>query len=250
MIPAYLWLTAPYMERIFDEQQWPEELRRDAPFFIEARCLTARWKPDLSGLEFVSGGPIRLRGGYTNAGTCGSDEAAAAYLDDQRWFAILRTSTSHVAEFERRGIPLVRMSAVTTDGGASWHSDGPLRFDDGAHVYSPSAWSVFVRSSRSGKWYWIGNILSEPTYGKCDPRYPLQIVELDPATLRLKRATVTVIDDRAPDDDKWVRLSNFRVYEERGTGDLILLLRKAYCEFAPPGLPTPNYRYRIHLPGP
>ena len=48
--------------------------------------------------------------------------------------------------------------------------------------------------------------------------------------------------------NKWVRFSNFRVYEERGSGDLILLMQKSYCELAPAGLPTPYYRYRISLP--
>ena len=122
------------------------------------------------------------------------------------------------------------------------------RFADGGTVSSPSAWSQFIQSSKTGAWYWIGNILPEPTYGGCDPRYPLQIVELDTGTLRLKRDTLAVIQDKEPGDDKWVRFSNFRTYEERGTGDLIVLMTKSYCEFAPPGLPTPAYRYRVRLP--
>jgi len=59
---------------------------------------------------------------------------------------------------------------------------------------------------------------------------------------------VTIIQDKEPDDDKWVRFSNFRAYEERGSGDLIVLMTKSYCEFARAGLPTPAYRYRIKLP--
>jgi len=70
-------------------------------------------------------------------------------------------------------------------------------------------------------------------------------VELDAKTRRLKRDTVSVIQDREPGDDAWVRFSNFRVYEERGSRDLILLMRKSYCELARAGLPSPGYRYRI-----
>jgi len=87
VIPAYGWPTDEHMARLFEAQGWPEELRRDAPYFMEARCLLLRWQPDLSGLTMSSSGPIQLPGGYTPAGTCGSDEPAVAYLDDQRWFA-------------------------------------------------------------------------------------------------------------------------------------------------------------------
>lgn len=244
--PAFAWPTDDYMARFFDAQQWPEELRRDATYFLEGRCLLLRWTPDLSGLTMTTSAPIQLPGGYTSAGTCGSDEPAVAYLDDQHWLAVLRTSTSHVDAFKARGLPLLRQSAYTTDGGKTWTS-APLQFDDGGTVYSPAAWSQFIRSSRTGKWYWIGNLLDQPNYGTCDPRYPLQIVELDKRTRRLKRATVTVIQGKEPADDAWVRFSNFRVYEERDSGDLIVLLRKDYCEFAQPGLPRPGYRYRLSV---
>jgi hypothetical protein len=249
VIPAYLWPTRDYMADLFEAQSWPEGLRGDAVYFIESRCLFLRWRPDLSGLDFTSGGPIRVPGGFTSGGTCGSDETAIAYLDDTRWFSVVRTSTSHVAEFKAKGIPLVRQCALTEDGGRTWRPTEPLRFDDGSEVHSPSAWSAFIRSTKTGQWYWIGNITPTPCYGDCDPRYPLQIVELDARALRLKRSTVTVIADKAPEDDKWVRFSNFRVYEERGSGDFILIMRQSYCEYAPPDVPTPGYRYRIHLAG-
>lgn len=248
VVPAYLWPTMDFMERRFDEQQWPKELRSDASYYIESRCLLLRWKPDLSGLEFTSGGQITVPGGYTWAGTCGSDEPAIAYLSDTHWLAVLRTSSGHRDTFEQRGIVQLRPCAQTTDGGRTWQIAEPLRFDDGGTFSSPSAWSQFIQSSRTGKWYWIGNVLSAPVYGNCDPRYPLQIVELDRKTLRLKRDTLTVIQDKEPGDDKWVRFSNFRTYEERGTGDFILLMTKSYCEFAPAGLPTPAWRFRIRLP--
>ena len=247
-IPAYLWPNDEYMKRVFDEQNWPEGLRASAPYFEESRCLLARWKPDLSGLAFTSGGPMRVAGGWTSGGTLGSDEPAVAYLDAHRWLAVVRTGTAQPADFKAKNIPMLRQCLTSEDAGATWGLSEPLRFDDGTTVYSPCAFSAFARSKRTGQWYWIGNILPEPSWGDCDPRYPLQIVELDARTLRLKKRTLTVIEDKRPEDDKWVRFSNFRVYEERGSGDLILLMQKSYCEFAPSGLPTPYYHYRIHLP--
>jgi len=250
VIPAYLWPTEEYITNVFQEEGRPEELRDDSRYFVEPMCLLGRWRKDLSELDWEVGGPIRLQGGYTNAGTCGSDEPTIAFLDDGRWLTVLRTSTSHVEEFRKRNIPMYRYCAVSSDRGRTWRDGRPLTFDDGSPVFSPSAYSDFIRSSKNGKWYWIGNILEKPTYGNCDPRHPLQIAELDPESLSLKRETVTAIEDKKPDDLQLVRFSNFRVYEERGTKDFILLMTKCYCEFQEgfPNLPYPSYRYRIHIP--
>lgn len=49
---------------------------------------------------------------------------------------------------------------------------------------------------------------------------------------------------------EWVRFSNFRIYEERCSGDFVLLMTKGYSELQEgyPDLPFPSYRYRIQLP--
>ena len=249
VVPAYLWPTNAYIAKAYEDLGCPEELRDDFKYYMESFCLFARWREDLSGLNWESGDPMRVPVGYTAAGTTGSDEPTIAYLDDGRWMCVVRTATSHVEEFRKRNIPAIRQFSVSTDQGRSWEMGQSLTFDDGSPVYSPSAYSDFVRSIKTGKWYWIGNILAKPSFGNCDPRYPLQIAELDPNTLCLKKDTVTIIEDKAPDDTDWVRFSNFRVYEERGTKDIILLMMKCYCELQEDRLnmPCPAYRYRIHF---
>ena len=256
--PCYLWPSDEYIRAVFEEENRPEELRNDAKYFMESMCLLGRWRDDLSGFEWQRGGPVRVPGGYTNAGTCGSDEPTIACLDDGRLFVVVRTSASsdspthHVSEFRRRNIPVLRSCAVSTDAGRTWRDARPLTYTDGTAVYSPSSYSEFIRSSKNGKWYWIANILDEPTYGPAYPRHPLQIAELDPDTLGIKRESVTVIEDTRPDEPGIPWLSNFRVYEERGTRDFILLMTPYY--FAPDSkwqkaLPqVPTCRYRIHLP--
>ena len=254
--PCYAWLTEEQIEDIFRQESRPAELWDDAKYYLDCRCLFARWLPDLSGLEWESGGPLRLPGGYTHAGTTGADEPTIAYLDDRRWLAVLRTSVSqdepanHVKEFMRRDLPMLRYCAVSEDGGRTWPITRPITYDDGSPLYSPSAYSEFIRSSRNGKWYWIANMLPEPTYGNCDPRHPLQIAELDEATLSIRKDTVTVIEDKTPEEPSYVRFSNFRVYEERGTLDFVLLMTKGYSELGPGygTMPTPTYRYRISVP--
>jgi len=249
VVPAYLRPSKEYIAGVHEELGCPKELRDDGRYYVESFCLFARWREDLSGLDWESGGPVRVPTGYTNAGTCGSDEPTIAYLDDGRWICVVRTSTSHRDEFREKNIPAIRQFAVSNDQGRSWEMAKSWTFDDGSPVYSPAAYSDFVHSSKTGKWYWIGNILEKPTFGNCDPRYPLQITELDPDTLCLKKDTVTIIEDKAPDDTDWVRFSNFRVYEERGTEDIILLMTKCYCELQEDRLnmPCPAYRYRIRL---
>jgi hypothetical protein len=207
-----------------------------------------RWPMDGRKLVLHSLGRLLMTYGYSSAGTCGSDEPTFAVLDDGRILCVVRTSTGFVPEFEKRKIAMRRYCATSRDGGRSWGDIRPLGFDDGGALNSPSAYSEFLRSSNNGKWYWIGNILPEPTHGGCDPRYPLQIAELDPKTLDIKRDTVTVIQDRPADEPPLVRYSNFRVYEERGTNDFVLLMTQGYSEKEANPVKRPTYRYRIKIP--
>ena len=248
--PAYLWPTDEQIAASLEDAQCPAELRTDARYFALGLCLLAKWRDDLSGLEWESGGLMELPWGYTGAGTCGSDEPAVAFLDDGRWFATLRLSTGHKDLFKKRGIPILPYGVASTDQGRTWGHPQPLHFDDGTVVFAPSSYPEFVRHSASGKWYWIGNILDQPVYGECDPRHPLSIAELDPATLTLKRDTVTVIQAKEPDDLEWIRYSNFRTYERRDGTGFTLLMNKSYCEFQEgfKTLPRPTFRYHIRIP--
>jgi hypothetical protein len=249
VLPCGLWPSDEFLRTVFDEQRWPAELRGYGAYYIEGFVLKGKWRADDGGLDWVSGATIRLPGGYTAAGQCGSDEPALAFLDDGRWFATVRTSGAQ-DDMPRLRMPILPWTAVSTDQGATWGEVRPLRFDDGSPAYVPSAYPEMVRSAKTGRWYWIGNLLPQPTYGQCDPRYPLCLAELDPQTLRLKRDTVTVIQDREPDDALLARYSNFRVYEQRRTGDLILLMTRGYSEMqeGEGGLPRPTFRYRIVFP--
>ena len=84
---------------------------------------------------------------------------------------------------------------------------------------------MFLRSSRTGKAYWIGNISRvRPRAGW--PRYPLVIAELDEQKLGLRRETVTVIDDRGREDASDMQLSNFGFLEDPATGHILVYLNR------------------------
>jgi hypothetical protein len=82
-----------------------------------------------------------------------------------------------------------------------------------------------IRSSVTGKLYWMGNITAEPPRGN-SPRYPLVIAEVEEAIPALRRGTVTVVDDRGPGDGPNVQMSNFSFLEDRETRDLEVYLTR------------------------
>jgi hypothetical protein len=122
-------------------------------------------------------------------------------------------------------IPAVKWRSLSTDYGRTWSEPEPFTYEDGAAFMSPSTCSAFHRSSKTGKVYWIGNISRVLPQGN-SPRYPLVIAELDEETLSLRRDTVTIIDDRGPDDPSDLQLSNFKVLEQPETGRLLVYLSR------------------------
>jgi hypothetical protein len=129
-------------------------------------------------------------------------------------------------EGDRTGkVPCVKWKTLSNDYGRTWSEPEPFTFSDGTPFWSPTSQAMFIRSSRTGKAYWIGNISRvRPNAGW--PRYPLVIAELDEEKLGLKRETVTVIDDRGPEDGSDMQLSNFGFLEDPATGHIIVMLTR------------------------
>jgi len=212
---------------------------------IQAGRFYAEWDAEGTGLTWTSGGRVP-------GGGC---EQTIAPLADGRLLNILR------AQGQIKAYPFdawLRPCTVSDDGGVTWSEPRPLAFDDGQGLTSPRAWSVLIRSEANGRLYWIANIL--PAFdteasaairsrytGRADPRYPLCVAEVDEAAVALKHDTLTVIQDREPHMPHWVRLSNYHVYNDRETGDLVVLMLVSYCEHQEDRgeRPWPSYRYRI-----
>jgi hypothetical protein len=197
----------------------------------------------------------RLRwrtGGFVPGGGC---EQTIVELRDGRLWNILR------AQGQIEPYPFAnwqRPWSVSADRGETWSQPRPLEWDDGGGLTTPRAWSQLVRSEHNGRLYWIANILPaledsadirRQWPGRADPRYPLRIAEVDEDRLVLKRDTLTVIEDRAPGETPFVRFSNFYVYNDRESGEIVLLMMKSYHEDQPNlgRMPHPAYRYRIRV---
>lgn len=115
---------------------------------------------------------------------------------------------------------------LSTDYGKTWSEYTPFTYDDGEEFLTPASFSNAIRSSKTGKAYWVGNISrTMPNGGR--PRYPLVIGEIDEEKLGLRKETATIIDDREPDDPPGLQLSNFGLIEDPQTGHILVRLNRS-----------------------
>ena len=118
---------------------------------------------------------------------------------------------------------------LSTDYGQTWSEYTPFTYDTGEEFLSPSSFCNAIRSSRTGKAYWVGNISRTMPSGN-SPRYPLVIGEIDEEKLALRKETFTIVDDRGPDDLPGLQLSNFGLIEDPKTGRILITLRRTDFE--------------------
>ncbi len=151
------------------------------------------------------------------------------YLKSGRLLMVLRGSNMMEKAWNTRTTPATpgfKWYAYSDDGGLSFTPVMPWHFDTREVVYSSAAGFSFIRSTKNGKLYFVGNVINEPwrIYGN-DPRHILQICEVDDTYGHLIKDTLTVIDTlREGQTD--VELNNFYLYENRETLDFEIQLTK------------------------
>lgn len=170
--------------------------------------------------------------------TRGCLEPTLAEMPDGRILMVLRGSNGGSKDPHSK-IPGYKWYSVSEDGGYHWSAPAAWTYGDGGNFYSPSSLSALFTHS-NGRIYWFGNITKENPKAN-SPRYPLVAGEVDPASLRLRRDTVVVIDDRQPGEDESLQLSNFFVDEDRQTGEMLLHLSR----FVPTNWSADASLYRI-----
>jgi hypothetical protein len=176
--------------------------------------------------------------------TCrGLLEPTVVELSDGRIAMICRGDNG--AYPERPGYKWLLLS---DDGGESWSEPTPLGCTDGEPVESPSSGSAVFRSIRDGRLYWIANLcLGDERPRGNRPRDRLVFVELQEEPFALKRDTLISIDQRGPDDSPSLGLSNFRFYQDRDTGNVVLFLTRHGERSAEGWQDADYYRYEIRL---
>jgi hypothetical protein len=152
----------------------------------------------------------------------GMMEGTLAELAGGRFCMILRGSNRDWPERQS-----YKWLSFSTDRGETWSEPEPLPCDDGSLLESSSTGSALFRSLRSGKLYWIGNLCLEgPRPNGNMPRSPLYIAEMQENPVAFKRKTITAIDRVQPGEHPDTQHSNFKFYQDRVTGDLVLYLTR------------------------
>jgi len=185
-----------------------------------AMCFVGRWNQGREDYDWTGSEPVFLR---RRVSTRGLVELDLSELHNGNLLLIMRGSNSGLDPVK---CPGRKWFSVSRDGGLSWSEVKDIRYDTGEPLYSPASISHTIRSSKTGKLYWAGNIPNVPPDGN-SPRYPLQIVEVNEEEPSFKKDTVTVIDDRDPErDSEHVQLSNFTLLEDRQTHQMEVYLTR------------------------
>jgi hypothetical protein len=168
-------------------------------------------------------------------------EPAIAELSDGRFAMILRGDNSM---FPAR--PGYKWLAFSDDHCESWSEPAPLPCDEGEPIESGSNGSALFRSIKTGKLYWMGNLCIDGVRPRGNwPRTPLVVAEVQEHPFALRRGTLTVIDRQAPGEPAEVQHSNFRFYQDRDNGDVVLFLTRYGERSAKDWMLADTYRYRV-----
>ena len=182
-------------------------------------CFVGRWNKTENNYRWEKSNTVGLPRSVSSRGL---NELDISELENGNLLMIMRGSN---AGLDINEAPGRKWYSVSKDGGLTWEPIKDLRYDTGETFYSSATFHKTIRSSKTGKLYWIGNITLTPANGNF-PRYPLQIVEIDEEKVALKKHTVTVIDTRAPGEPEQVQLSNFSVLEDRETKNIEIYLTR------------------------
>jgi len=174
----------------------------------------------------------------------GLNENALFQLADGRVAAVCRGDNSAFPEK-----PGYKWLSFSRDEGETWSPPEPLPATGGESIESGSNGSALFRSIKNGRLYWMGNLAlrGERANGNW-PRSPLVIVEVQEEPFALKRDTIFAVDERAFNDSTRVQMSNFRFYQDRQTGDIVIFLSRYGERSEKEWMVADYYRYRVEMP--
>jgi len=174
----------------------------------------------------------------------GLDENTLAALKDGRIAAVCRGDNSAFPEQ-----PGDKWLTFSTNEGQSWLPAVPFPASEGEPIESGANGSAFFRSIKNGKLYWMGNLALRGERPKGNwPRSPLCIVEVQEEPLALKRNTIFAVDERTFNDSARVQMSNFRFYQDRENGDIVVFLSRYGEQSEKEWMLANYYRYRVEMP--
>ena len=180
----------------------------------------------------------------------GIEEPTIVELPGGRIVVVFRGSNLNFPAWHTRiepGTPGFKWYTCSDDGGLTFNVPRPWHFDSGEVIYSSSSFSRLFKSIQNRRCYWIGNITDPTRIHGNYPRYPLQIVELDPRYGAALKNTLTIIDDRRPGESELLQLSNFGLLQDRvGLGAEVYLAKLGqFASDGRNGYKGEAWKYRI-----
>ena len=172
----------------------------------------------------------------------GQCEPTIVELSDGRIAAICRGDNGAFPDK-----PGFKWISISSDEGESFGPPVPLQCTDGGSVESASNGSAFFRSIHNNRLYWIGNLCVRGVRPDGNsPRSPLVVAEIDEERLGIIRESITIVDEVSGSDGPDTQLSNFKYYQDRSTGNVIVFLTR-FGESGSRLAGANCYRYRIEL---
>lgn len=232
-------LIVPAYSLLVDDAGQPRHHGDFAPALEASLVLRGQYLPG-GGIAWECGQPVAVDGARSSRGF---SENAIAELTDGRLAMVLRGDNG--AYPERPGY---KWHCFSEDEGRTWSEPEPLPCTDGSFIESGSNGCALFRSSKTGKLYFIGNLALDGDRANGNwPRSPLIIAEVGEQPFGLRRETITVIDRRGPHEPPRTQMSNFRFYQDRRTGDVVLFLSR-YGACHPTNWKLADYyRYRVEV---
>ena len=205
----------------------------------EVRMVIGEYQAD-GTLAWHVGEPLRTTPEQSSRGL---SESAPVELEDGRLALLCRGSNAKMND-----VPGRKWLSFSEDGGETWAPPRPLTCADGGPIESSATGCACFRSIKNGKIYYIGNLCPQGTHADGNwPRSPLYIAEMQEEPFALKRDTIAMIDERDEDDSRTTQISNFRFYQDRPTGDIVVFATRFGERDSKKWKWADHYRYRVTL---
>jgi hypothetical protein len=202
--------------------RWDEEKGKiyspvsGAGLFGDSGVLIASWLSEGVEVEFKFGKWNRIDYNQSTRGL--AEPNIVETLIPGRFAMLSRCSNSGRPE-----LPGYAWVSFSDDYCRTWSAFRPFTYADGGNFFVPTAHSTLIKSRKTGRVYWIGN-LNETNPKGSHPRYPLAMGEVDLENFGLIRDTVIKMDTRHPEvEGPLVQLSNFNVMENVVANEILVV---------------------------
>ena len=232
-------IIVPAYSVLVDDAGRPLHYQDFPPPLETALVIRGEVSADAS-VTWKCGEPVYVDGARSSRGF---SENAVLELADGRLVMVLRGDNG--AYPEQAGY---KWRCFSADEGLTWSEPQPLGCSDGSFMESGSNGCAVFRSLTDGQVYFIGNLAMDGERANANwPRSPLVIAQVQEEPFAIRPETITVMDRRGPNEPPLTQMSNFRWYQDRATGEVVVFLSRFGEKDADNFKIADYYRYRVAL---